>query len=244
MRWIRVCLTAAAIGVAGAASAADVDPLAPLTVSASLDQTVVVTAPTSAPAVPHIINTVALDAGMTAYDVRWRRVSAADQKDPRIVAIASAATANSRDPLALLRTIQADVSRRIRFRTDLETYRVSDYWASAAETLTRGEGDGEDIAILKMQALKAAGFAARDLYLSVGRERTRGVDALLVARVGDRFYLLDDRNPVPLASPADGRFQPVITLGRNSAWLHGRRISRFSASTARNQPPAKLSLSR
>jgi hypothetical protein len=63
------------------------------------------------------------------------------------------------------------VGRRIRWRRDLDTYHVSDYWAQAGETLTRGEGDSEDIAILKMQVLKAAGFAPRDIYLSVGRDR-------------------------------------------------------------------------
>ncbi len=244
MRWIRGCSLTALLCVAGAASAMDIDPLAPLAPPAPNDQSVVVTGPSSAPVVPHINNTVALDAGVTAYDVRWRRVSAADQADPRIVAIGSAAIRAGGDPVARLHTVQAEVSRRIRFRTDLENYRVSDYWASAGETLTRGEGDGEDIAILKMQALKAAGFAARDLYLSVGRERTRGVDALLVARVGDRFYLLDDRSPAPVANPADGPFQPVITLGRNSAWLHGRRVRRHAASTARGQTPADQSLSR
>lgn len=244
MRWIRVCSMAALLCIAGAASAWEVDPLAPLAAPAPKEQTVVVTGPSSAPVFPHIINTVALDAGVTAYDVRWRRVSAADQADPRIVAIASAAIRASGDPVARLGIVQAEVSRRIRYRTDLENYRVSDYWASAGETLTRGEGDGEDIAILKMQALKAAGFAARDLYLSVGRERTRGVDAMLVVRVGERFFLLDDRNPAPLANPADGRFQPVITLGRNSAWLHGRRIGRFAASTAQGQAPAGHPISR
>jgi predicted transglutaminase-like cysteine proteinase len=40
---------------------------------------------------------------------------------------------------------------------------VADFWANAGETLRRGTGDAEDIAIAKMQVLKAAGFDPKDL---------------------------------------------------------------------------------
>ena len=225
MRWIRIMTFAAMMFAATAANAVGPDPLAPLAI---LDNhpLVIVTAASTVQAFPHIVGTVALVAGMTSYDVRWRRVSAADLSDPRIAAIASAAIASGTDPVVRLHSVQKDITRRIRFRPDLDTYHVADYWAPAGETLTRGEGDGEDIAILKMQALKAAGFPARDLYLSVGRDRVRGADAMLLVRVRDRFFLLDDRSPVPLSSAASDRFEPVITLGQNKAWIHGRRIAR------------------
>jgi len=187
-------------------------------------QTVVVTArAAAAPQKPDVFGTVALDAGVTAYGARWRRVSAADLADPRIRQIA-AATAGL-DPLAKLSFIHAAIGRRIAFRSDLDSYHISDYWAQAGETLDRGHGDGEDIAILKMQALKAAGFASRDLYLSVGRDRSRGADTLLLVRVHDRFYALDDRADRPLDSRDYARFVPVITLGKDVAWLHGKRYA-------------------
>lgn len=186
--------------------------------------TVTVDARPNTPISPNIFGTVALDAGVTAYGARWRRVSAADQRDERVLALASAAMASGHDAMARLATVHSEVSRRIRWERDLDTYRISDYWAQAGETLSRGQGDGEDIAILKMQVLKAAGFPARDIYLSIGRDRLRGADSLLLVRIGGIFYSLDDRNPAPVRVTAAGRFQPVITLGRNNAWIHGRRI--------------------
>ena len=104
------------------------------------------------------------------------------------------------------------------------TYHVADYWAQAGETLTRGQGDGEDIAILKMQVLKAAGFSPRDIYLSVGHDRWRGADSLLLVPIGSDFYALDDRSPKPVHALGAARFKPIITLGRNNAWIHGRRM--------------------
>jgi predicted transglutaminase-like cysteine proteinase len=194
--------------------------------------TVVVNARVAPPASPDVFGTVALGAGVTAYGARWRRVSAADEFDPRVKALAAAAMVAGADPVARLAAVHAEVGRRIRWRRDLDTYHVSDYWAQAGETLTRGEGDSEDIAVLKMQILKAAGFASRDIYLSVGRDPARGADTLLLVRVGSDFYALDDRNPTPIRAAAGMRFRPIITLGRGSAWIHGRRVATRQAKSA------------
>ena len=180
-----------------------------------------------APISPDVFGTVALMAGVTIYDARWRRVSAADQMDPRVLAIA--ATANGLDPLGKLAKIQSEIARRIVWRRDLDGYHIADYWAEAGETLSRGFGDAEDIAILKIQALKAAGFDPRDLYISVGKDKSRGFDTLLLARAGGRFYVLDDRATMPLTPEQHGRFEPIITLGQKTSWLHGRRFRNFAS---------------
>jgi predicted transglutaminase-like cysteine proteinase len=186
---------------------------------------VVVTAPSTPPSKPDIFGTVALDAGVTPYGARWRRVSAADAGDPRIRALGMVVSHASLDPIARLTSVQEEVARRVRWRSDLETYKVSDYWAQAGETLSRGEGDSEDIAVLKMQVLKAAGFPSRDIYLSVGRNSERGADTLLLVRVGSMFYSLDDREPQPRPAMTRREFTPMFTLGKNSAWIHGKRFS-------------------
>lgn len=196
-------------------------------------QTVPVTArasPLVAPQKPDVFGTVAINAGVTAYGSRWRRVSAADLADPRVSQIAESAA--GLNPLAKLIFVHSAVRSQIAWRSDLETYHVSDYWAEAGETLDRGTGDAEDIAILKMQALKAAGFQAHDLYLSVGRDRSRGADTLLLVRVDNHFYALDDRSDRPLSARDYARFVPVITLGKDAAWLHGKR---YVGRTARAQ---------
>jgi predicted transglutaminase-like cysteine proteinase len=138
----------------------------------------------------------------------------------------------SRDPVARLAVVQSEVTHRVHWRRDLDTYRVSDYWAQAGETLSRGAGDSEDIAVLKMQILKAAGFPARDIYLSIGRDRERGADTILLVRVGSEFYSLDDREPRPLPARAQRQFTPIFTLGKNSAWIHGSRVATRSSARA------------
>lgn len=221
MRWTIPCLVVTGLALSTPASAGDGrDPLMPID-----SGTVTVIARSATPASPDIYGTVAIDAGVTAYGARWRRVSAADEADPRVRALAAAAMAAGERPLDRLTAVHSEVGRRVRWAADLDTYHVSDYWAQAGETLSRGVGDSEDIAILKMQVLKAAGFAARDIYLSVGRDRSRGADTLLLVRVGDQFFSLDDRAALPVATQGRQQFVPIITLGKNSAWLHGRRVA-------------------
>ena len=188
---------------------------------------IVVRANSTVPTSPDVFGTVALNAGVTLYDVRWRRVSAADRSDPRVIAIA--VVARGLDPYQMLVAIQSEVRRRIVWKRDLDGYKISDYWAEAGETLTRGFGDAEDIAVVKIQALKAAGFSPRDLYISVGRDRSRGLDTLLVARANGRFYVLDDRAERPMTPEQHASFVPIITLGKGVSYLHGRRYHRLAA---------------
>ena len=184
------------------------------------------------PVSPNVFGTVALNAGMTAYDVRWRRVSGADQTDPRIAEIAAACSSLSN--LQKLALVHTEVNRRVMWRADLDGYGIADYWANAGETLTKGVGDSEDIAVVKIQALKAAGFNPRDLYLSVGRDSKRGADALLLVRADGRFYVLDDRAARPLTPEEHAKFVPIITLGANGkTWLHGRNIAAGGAQRTR-----------
>lgn len=174
------------------------------------------------PASPDVFGTVALNAGVTLYDARFRRVAATDVRDPLVLRIAAAAS--GLDPLAKLRAIQQEVNKRVRWSHDLDNMGVSDFWANAGETLRRGNGDSEDIAIVKMQALKAAGFDAKDLYISVGRHNVRGAHVLLLARTAGGFFVLDDQVQDLITPTQHGRFTPIMTLGQGVSWLHGRRV--------------------
>ncbi len=192
------------------------------------------------PASPDVFGTVALNAGVTFYDARFRRVASTDNKDPMVLSLAAAAA--GLDPVAKLRLVQQEVSRRVRWQHDLDNMGVADFWANAGETLRRGTGDSEDIAIVKMQVLKAAGFSPKDLYISVGRHNVRGAHAVLLARTAGGFYVLDDTN-FDLMTPAQhGRFTPIMTLGQGGSWVHGRRVGGnriASASTSANRAKAK-----
>lgn len=174
------------------------------------------------PASPDVFGTVALNAGVTFYDARFRRVSAADARDPLVLRLA--AQASGLDPVAKLRLVHQEINRRVRWMHDLDNMGVADFWANAGETLKRGTGDSEDIAIVKMQVLKAAGFDPKDLYISIGRHNVRGAHILLLARTASGFLVLDDQNQELMTPAQHGRFTPVMTLGQGMSWLHGRRV--------------------
>ena len=119
--------------------------------------------------------------------------------------------------------VQGAVSSSIRWASDATQWGQHDYWASAGETLARGSGDMEDRAIVKMQALRALGFDANGLFLTLARDRVGGPETVLTVRLGEHYYILDDTGGTPF--PVEQRhyeFQPIISFGWNGAWLHTR----------------------
>jgi predicted transglutaminase-like cysteine proteinase len=174
------------------------------------------------PAGPDVFGTVAINAGVTFYDARFRRVASNDMRDPLVASLATAAA--GLDPVAKLQLVQREVNQRVRWQHDLDNMGVADFWANAGETLRRGTGDSEDIAIVKMQVLKAAGFNPKDLYISIGRHNVRGAHIVLLARAAGGFYVLDDTVQNLMTPAQHGRFTPVMTLGQGGSWVHGRRV--------------------
>ena len=177
-----------------------------------------------------MFGTVALKAGVTFYDARFRRVASTDARDPLVERLAAGAA--GLDPMAKLRMIQDEVNRRVHWAHDLENMGVADFWANAGETLRRGNGDSEDIAIVKMQALKAAGFNPKDLYISIGRHHTRGAHILLLARTAAGFVALDDQTQGLTSANQNGRFTPIMTLGQGMSWIHGRRVGKVATASS------------
>jgi len=188
------------------------------------------------PASPNVFGTVALNAGVTFYDARFRRVASTDARDPLVMRLAAGAA--NLDPVGKLRLVQQEINERVHWQHDLDNMGVADFWANAGETLRRGTGDAEDIAIAKMQVLKAAGFDPKDLYISVGRHSTRGAHILLLARTAGGFFALDDRDGMVPASQ-NSRFTPIMTLGQGMSWIHGRRVGGNPRLASASQSPAR-----
>ena len=184
-------------------------------------------APAIAPAKPEVFGTGAVAAGVTFYDARFRRVSMADRDHPEVVKLAQ--SLRGLPPEQQVARAQAAVLGRVRWSHDLDNMRVADFWSNAAETLERGTGDSEDIAIVTMQVLKAAGFDPRDLYISIGRHRRAGAHTVLLARTPSGFMMVDDRAGQPLPAASASLFTPVMTIGYGKSWLHGRRVAGMTA---------------
>ena len=145
-----------------------------------------------------MLGTQAIPIRAERFVVNLARAREDDSRNPRLQRLIAPARGMPR--AQQLAFIQKAVHRQIEWMSDATLWGQHDYWASAAETLARGAGDMEDRAILKMQALLALGFSPGDLFLTLARDRVDGPIVVLTARVGGRYFILDDSDGTPFDS--------------------------------------------
>ena len=89
-----------------------------------------------------------------------------------------------------------EINRRINAeitpKTDKEEYGKSEVWTLPLTFSTGRNGDCEDYAMEKRQALLKAGFPASSLYLAVGYSKATGKHAILVLSTTQGDYVLDN----------------------------------------------------
>jgi predicted transglutaminase-like cysteine proteinase len=182
---------------------------------------------------PDIFGTVALRVGRTQLDGRWHKVEHSGVGGAAARYSQSLAGLN---PTARLEAVNRYVNHHVSFVDDSIQYGRADYWAAAGETLTRGRGDCEDYAIAKLQMLRRAGIADRDLYLSIVKDLVRRVDhAILVVRVSGHMYVLDNGTDRLLESESVSDYRPVLTFASNGSWTHGYRVQTAPVNIASNE---------
>ena len=170
---------------------------------------------------PDVFGSVALTVRRTPLDAKWNRVARA-----RIggVAASYAEDLRSTDARERIEAVNRYINRRIQFVDDSQQYGREDLWTAAGETLRRGRGDCEDYAIAKLQMLRAAGIAERDLYLVIVKDLVRRADhAVLVVRADDRFLVLDNGTDIVADAETIRDYRPVMTFAATGAWIHGYR---------------------
>ena len=208
--------------LAGPARAAD--PLAPLAAA------ITVTGRLQA-VPPDALGTTTLPYRPTRYIDQWERVNHDSSQVPALRQLIDPARGLGR--IEQISFVQSVVAQRIRWRSDATEWGHHDYWASARETLAHGAGDQEDRAILKMQALRALGFPARDLYLTIGKETIGGPPiTVLLVRLNNRYFVLDDWSGPPIPAERRRDFVPMLSFATGGSWVHGKRVTPRTASAA------------
>jgi predicted transglutaminase-like cysteine proteinase len=180
---------------------------------------------------PDILGTVAVPIRADRFGDSLKRAREDASRSPELLRLILAA--RPLPPLQQLLFIQRAVNARIHWMSDATEWGQHDYWASAAQTLSRGAGDMEDRAIVKLQALRALGFSNSDLFLTLARDRVAGPLTVLTVRTGGRYYVLDDSAAAPF--PAEERrfeLQPIMSFGLYGAWVHVRPAAIASAGGA------------
>ena len=191
---------------------------------------------------PDVFNSVALPIPRSSLDRRWRKVANG------AVGATSAAYASGladQSPIARLEAVNRYVNARVAFIDDSRQYGLSDHWTSAADTLRRGRGDCEDYAIAKLQLLRRAGFADKDLYLVILHDALRRTDhAVLVVRAEGRLLVLDNGTDRLIDSYDMPDYRPIVTFSGNKMWTHGYRRATppmvIAANTATQAPNVSL----
>ena len=184
---------------------------------------------------PDVFNSVALPIAHSSLDRRWRKVA----NGPVGAASANYASGLAdRSAIEQLEAVNHYVNARIRFVDDIRQYGVADFWTTAADTLRRGRGDCEDYAIAKLQLLRRAGFAEKDLYLVILRDALRRADhAVLVARADGRMLVLDNGTDRLIDSYEMPDYRPIVTFSGNKVWTHGYRREVPPMVLASNETP-------
>ncbi len=134
------------------------------------------------------------------------------------------------------------VNRWVNWHVLYQDDRNGDAWSSAAETLRRGTGDCEDLAIVKMALLTELGIGPDDMFLVVVRQKARGADhAVLAVRREGAMVVLDSRTDVlqPAAALGDA-YQPTLSYSGSFAWIYGYRTSNAGDTPAAALSPSAL----
>jgi predicted transglutaminase-like cysteine proteinase len=180
---------------------------------------------------PDIFGSVALAVSHTPLDAQWRRASENhfNEQGPWTTLIASLRTLPAADQLKL---VNKWVNARIQFTEDRTEYGKSDHWANGADTIRRGRGDCEDYALAKMQLLRAIGFPANDIYISIVKDLVRRADhAVLIVRSEGHFLMLDNNTDRLVDAYASQDYRPVFTYGATQSWVHGYSRERYADRT-------------
>ncbi len=100
----------------------------------------------------------------------------------------------------------------------------SDEWSGAQNTLTRGYGDCEDFAIVKLALLEKAGVPADSMYLVIVRDTSGPRDhAVLAVRQDGNLKILDSRTDKLLTDQDVTDYIPIISYSGTFAWIYGTR---------------------
>jgi predicted transglutaminase-like cysteine proteinase len=193
---------------------------------------------------------------------KWRGIEATLQRETRAIEVcrddAEACTrpaarflailkdAAGRSGRARLEYVNGAFNAAIQYTTDFAQHGTADRWSAPLESLASGRGDCEDYAIAKYVALREAGMPASQLRIVLLRDTASREDhAVLTARDGDRWYVLDNRGArfaldqdLPHYMPLFGLNQDGVTLfAAPYAWnLRGSLIEPATADALAADP--------
>jgi predicted transglutaminase-like cysteine proteinase len=164
---------------------------------------------------------------------KWQRVAAAEAKTPTFGQDLSeymrpalfrqwqALVAGSKNATVLEKAkLVSAFFNRWPYRTDMDVWKVDDYWATPAEFLKRS-GDCEDFAITKMYALMALGVDPAAMRIVALKDTIRNLaHAVLVVYTDNEAYILDNLTDMVLPHMRYRSYNPHYSVNGIYRWAH------------------------
>jgi predicted transglutaminase-like cysteine proteinase len=106
------------------------------------------------------------------------------------------------------------------YRSDRETYGVSEYWATPTEFMTRS-GDCEDYSIAKYFALRELGFDVGQMRIVILRDEIHGTGhAVLAVTLNQENLILDNTSDWIVSDTTYKYYAPQYSLNETGFWVH------------------------
>jgi len=170
------------------------------------------------------LGTLAIPVETTRFDDRWARVRHAPAARVMQAQLRRASVSPDLGEAATLERVNMWVNRQIAYVDDARNYRQRDFWATADETMSRGSGDCEDYAILKMHMLRAAGIADDRMKLVLLRDMAINADhAFLLVRSTAGWVVLDNMTDRIYDGRLGNAVRPIMSFSGDRRWIHGYR---------------------
>lgn len=106
------------------------------------------------------------------------------------------------------------------YRSDIDVYGVSDYWATPDEFLIFS-GDCEDYSITKYYALRTLGFAIEDMRIVLIKDKIRNIShTVLSVMLGEETYILDNMTDMLLSHLKYEHYIPQYSFNEFYSWTY------------------------
>jgi predicted transglutaminase-like cysteine proteinase len=127
-------------------------------------------------------------------------------------------------------------ANRIPYKSDMQVWGRSDYWASPLEFLRR-TGDCEDYAILKYHSLRQLGIPAADMRMVVVQDTVRNLaHAVLLVLVDGHLLVLDNLTNSIVPQERAPQYVPYYSVNEESRWAHLERGTGRLAAASLKRP--------
>jgi len=121
-----------------------------------------------------------------------------------------------------LHLVNQFANRQVRFVSDTEHWRQTDYWATPLESLGSGAGDCEDYSILKYFMLRALGVPddkLRLMYVRALRQNEPHMVLVYFENPQDYPLVLDNLEPDIRSASERTDLRPVYSFNASGLWL-------------------------